>query len=261
MKLALWQTHPRSSVETALEALTLAAERAASQGADLLVTPEMYLGGYNIGAAQIDVHAGQSDAALAGLEAIARAHSIALVAGLALPGNPRPFNACVAFDNSGAEVARYHKTHLFGEVDRAQFTPGDGLSPVVALNGWQVALAICYDIEFPELTRALALRGAELIVCPTANMTPFDSVATRLVPARAEENAICLAYCNYTGAEAQFAYNGLSCVVGADGNDLVRASDGDEIIFASLDRAAGRAASQTQTHLTDRRPDLYGDLT
>ncbi len=261
MKLALWQTHPQSDIAAALAGLENAAETAAGQGADLLVTPEMFLGGYDIGPQAVAAHAAQSVQALEGLQKVAMDHGIALVAGLPLPGVPRPFNACVAIDKSGAEIARYHKTHLFGDVDRAQFTAGSALSPVADLNGWKIALAICYDVEFPELTRALALRGAEIIVTPTANMTPFDSIATRLVPARAEENGIYLAYCNYVGKEGQFTYNGLSCVAGPDGTDIARGADRDLILYATLERATLTEARRAQTHLADRRPDLYGDLT
>lgn len=261
MKLALWQTQPQSQIDRAMEALASAAQEASSQGADLLVTPEMFVGGYNIGAEQIAAHAGHAARVLYGLKEIARTHGIALVAGLALPATPRPCNGCVAIDRSGAEIARYHKTHLFGDVDGAQFTAGGALSPVFELNGWACGLAICYDVEFPELTRALALRGAEVILAPTANMTPFDSVATRLVPARAEENALYLAYCNYVGAEAEFDYNGLSCVVGPDGDDLVRGTRKPAILYATLERDALGQARQRQTHLNDRRADLYGEIT
>ncbi|GFE52516.1 hydrolase [Roseobacter cerasinus] len=260
MKLALWQTRPPADLAVALSALDEAARDAAAKKADVVVTPEMYMGGYNTGAARIVAHADRSEQVLEGLGKIARMHGIAVVAGLALPGQPRPYNACVAIDAAGQEVARYHKTHLFGDVDRAQFIPGALLSPVFALNGWNVALAICYDVEFPELTRALALRGAEIIVTPTANMEPFDSVATRLVPARAEENGLYLAYCNYVGAEAQFTYNGLSCLVGPDGEDRVRGAEGPALLTATLDRAAMVRARQTQTHLQDRRADLYGEV-
>ena len=260
MKLALWQTGPQSRIDDALDALAEEAGRAYEQGADLLVTPEMFLGGYNIGADQVAAHADVSEPALERLKAIAKAEDIALVVGMALPGRLRPHNACIAIDRTGKEVARYHKTHLYGDVDRAQFTAGDALPPVFDLDGWRVALAICYDIEFPELVRSLALRGAELVVCPTANMVPFHSVATRIVPARAEENAICVAYCNYVGSEGQFTYNGLSCVVGPDGADLVRGGEAGGLLFATLDKDALLAAREVQTHLNDRRADLYKDF-
>lgn len=260
MKLALWQTLPYPSIDTALEALSEAADRAASQGADLLITPEMFVGGYNIGADQVALHAEHADLALDLLKTIAKTREIALVAGLALPGSPRPHNSCIAIDKTGQELARYHKTHLYGDVDRAQFTAGNTLSSVFDLNGWKASLAICYDVEFPELVRSLALCGAEVVLCPTANMAPFDSVATRLVPARAEENGLYLAYCNYIGSEGQFNYNGLSCLVGPDGTDLARGANKEEILYAALDRTKLNTARQAQTHLPDRRADLYGDL-
>ncbi len=260
MKLGLWQTRPMAEIAPALAALEEAAREAAARGVDLLVTPEMYVGGYNIGAARIAAHADQSGQVLDTLKRIARECRIALVAGLALPGQVRPYNACVAIDAGGQEIARYHKTHLFGDVDRVQFAAGAALSPVFEVNGWKLALAICYDVEFPELTRALALRGTEIIVAPTANMAPFDSVATRLVPARAEENGLYLVYCNYVGAEAQFAYNGLSCLVGPDGGDRARGADAPALLIASLDRDTLVQARQAQTHLHDRRVDLYGEI-
>ena len=260
MKLALWQTHPRSSITLALTALREAAQTAAAQGTDVLITPEMFVGGYNIGPDRIAAHADESTQTIASLKSIAKTHDIALVVGLPLPVSPRPFNACVVIDNTGQEIARYHKTHLYGDVDRAQFSAGTELSGVFELAGWKVALAICYDVEFPELTRALALRGAEVILTPTANMEPFDSIATRLVPARAEENGLYVAYCNYIGAEGQFTYNGLSCTSGPDGVDHARTEKGEAMLYATLDREVLTRARQRQTHLHDRRPDLYGDL-
>ncbi len=261
MKLALWQTHPRSSIASALTALREAATSAATQGADVLITPEMFVGGYNIGPERIATHADHAAQVLDSLKSTAKTQDIALVVGLTLPAHPLPHNACVIIDNTGTEVARYHKTHLFGDVDRAQFSAGAALSEVFDLAGWKVALAICYDVEFPELIRSLALRGAEVILTPTANMEPFDTINTRLVPARAEENGVYVAYCNYIGAEAQFTYNGLSCLSGPDGQDHVRAEKTEAMLFATLDRADLTRARQSQTHLQDRRPDLYGDIT
>ncbi|MGR3795894.1 carbon-nitrogen hydrolase family protein [Vannielia sp. SX4] len=259
MQIALWQTRPQPGIDPALSALDEAARAAAQAGADLLVTPEMALGGYNIGAAEVAANAGRAGEVAEALSTIARRHGIALTAGLALPSpGPRPYNACLAIDATGRELARYHKVQLFGEVDAAQFTPGDALSPVFELAGWKLALAICYDIEFPELARGLALRGAELIVTPTANMVPYASVNTRLVPARAEENTTCIAYCNYVGAEGAFIYNGLSCACGADGADIARAPAAQEaLLSATLDRAALAQARRAQPYLSARRADLY----
>ena len=179
--------------------------------------------------------------------------------GLARADTAGVFNSCVLIDREGEVLGQYDKTHMFGDVDLAQFTPGAHLSTIHTLAGWKVGLAICYDIEFPEVARDLALRGAEMILVPTANMHPFETVATQLVPARAEENGVGVAYCNYVGEEKPFAYNGLSCVCGPDGGDIARANRQEEtLLFATLDRATLNAARSAQTHLQDRRTDLYG---
>ncbi len=259
MSISLWQTTPQHDPQLALEALDHAAQRARAKGADLILTPEMTLGGYNIGPDQCKALAESADTLIAALGTIARKHEIALVVGLALPGPDRPYNGAVVLDAAGIERHRYHKTHLYGDVDRTQFAAGAALSGVFELNGWSIGLAICYDIEFPEVARALALQGADLMLVPTANMIPFDGVPTRLVPARAEENAIYIAYANYIGTEGDFDYGGLSCICGPDGSDLARAGrDAPDLLFATLDHAALRASRRHQNHLADRRPDLYG---
>ena len=121
-------------------------------------------------------------------------------------------------------------------------------------------LLICYDVEFPETVRAHALNGAELVIVPTALMRPFDVVARIVVPARAYENQLFIAYVDRCGREGPFDYCGLSCVVGPDGSDLARAGRGEELIFADLDRSALEQSRKINTHLNDRRPELYGRL-
>ncbi|MEH6645405.1 carbon-nitrogen hydrolase family protein [Sulfitobacter sp.] len=262
MKTALWQTAPDSDVEACLTRLAAVVAEAAAASADLFVSPEMFIGGYNIGAATVSKNADIYDAVHKELCDLATTHQIALVVGLPTPNTGLPFNTCITIDKTGVERALYHKTHLFGDVDHAQFSAGETLSPVFDLGGWRIGLAICYDIEFPEVARDLALRGADLIVTPTANMEPFDSVATRIVPARAEENAVYVAYCNYLGTEGAFDYNGLSCICGPDGDDLVRADKNSTgLFYATLTRDTLQASRRQQSHLRDRRPSLYGKPT
>lgn len=263
MRLALDQWRPvTAGAAEGIRRLDRSAGAAAAGGADLLVLPEMALTGYNIGAAAVasaaEPEGGSLDRALA--EA-ARRNGIAILAGYPRrDAEARVLNAVRLVDSTGAALATYAKTHLYGAVDRAQFAAGAGYAPVVTLGGWRLGLAICYDIEFPETARLLALAGAEAILAPTANMAPFESVARRIVPTRAEENAAYVAYANYCGAEGAFAYVGLSCVCGPDGADVARAGAGEETIFADLDRAALEAARAASTHLADRRPDLYAPL-
>ncbi len=260
MRLALLQCRPRQrTLPEGLAALEAAAGKAAGLGADVLITPEMYLSGYNIGPAAVRAVAEAADGPASDTAAeIARRHKIALLYGYPeLGGDGAAYNAVRLFGADGAVVCNYRKTHLFGDVDAAQFEAGDALARPVDFLGWRVAVAICYDIEFPELARSLALAGAEALLVPTANMAPFVSVATRLVPTRAEENEVFVAYANYVGSEGEFDYVGLSCVCGPDGADLARAGTGEEMIVADLDRDRLDSVRRISTHLSDRRPSLY----
>ncbi len=259
MKISIWQTPPCDGITESLKRLTSALRDASDARSQLFVSPEMFMGGYNVGAASVLENAQRHKDIRQELCHLAAAHQIAVVIGLPTPHPNRPFNSCIAIDETGIERMLYHKTHLFGDVDREQFSAGPTLSPVFEMCGWRIGLAICYDIEFPEVARDLAMRGADLIVVPTANMEPFDSVATRLVPARAEENAVYLAYCNYQGAEGSFTYNGLSCICGPDGDDLVRAVRAENGVYhGTLSHGILQDARKRQFHLRDRRPDLYG---
>ena len=262
MRLALWQTMPvLQDFENALSKLEETAVLAAQAKADLLITPEMFLSGYAIGADALENLAEPADGpSWARIGEIAKRHQIAVLAGgPRRDEDGRIFNTAQLRDDDGSLIASYDKTHLFGDVDRQQFQAGQCLSDVVLHKDWLLGFAICYDIEFPEVARALAEKGAEVILVPTANMEPFDSVAMRLVPARSEENGVYIAYANFCGADQAFTYNGLSCVTGPDGEDLARAGHGDELIFADLSKDHVKKTQSTVTYLKDRRADLYRD--
>lgn len=259
MRIALWQTSPvPADPAVGLERLETAAAAASEAGAALLVTPEMVLTGYAIGAARAREHArprgGEYHERVA---AIARNNDIAIAFGYPEDHNGEIRNAAALIAAEGVTLADYAKTHLFGAIDHSQFTPGEALSPVVELEGWRVALAICYDIEFPEVARSLALGGADLILVPTADMEPYSSVPMKMVPTRAEENGVFVAYANYCGAEGDIRYCALSCVAGPDGADMARAGRGEELLVADLDRGAIARRHRAIHYLADRRPELY----
>ena len=119
---------------------------------------------------------------------------------------------------------------------------------------------ICYDVEFPELVRAHALAGTDLLLVPTANMHPFELVAESLVPVRAWENQMYVAYANRVGQEGEFEFFGLSALAGPDGVARARAGRGEELVLADLDPALLAASREANPYLKDRRPGLYGSL-
>jgi predicted amidohydrolase len=244
-----------------LARLKRVAGEARRRGAALLICPELYLTGYAIGADAIAKLAEPLDGASVKTAcAIAAEAGIALVFGLPESDGPRIYNTAVAIGADGKVLARYRKTHLFGAVDREQFSPGSSPPAIFELGGLRAAMLICYDIEFPENVRMAALRGAEFIIAPTALMRPYDVVANVIVPARAFENQLFFAYVDRCGREDNFDYCGLSCVAGPDGSILARAGSGEELILADLDPVKLARSRHLNTHLEDRRPELYAGL-
>ena len=265
MRVGLLQAAPVTEEPAAcLRGLWGRLEEARAAGADILVTPEMFLSGYNVGRARIEAAALRADdAQWRDIAGRVREIGVSLAIGLPLLGAGGLRNAAVLFPSDGGSPLQYAKTHLFGETEKQIFIPGDRLSEVKEMalpSGEQVriALAICYDIEFPEVARDAAIKGADILLCPTANMEPYRSVATRLAPARAEENSLAAAYVNYVGQEGDLTYCGLSCLCDAQGQDVVRlADDAPGLVYGDIDVAAGRARRLETTYLLDRRPELY----
>lgn len=263
MRIAVFQgpEQPKTP-QQAVDLLARVAADAADRGASLLICPEMYLTGYNIGpeaARRLAEPAGGATAQA--IMRIARASKIAILYGYPELGQDgHVYNTAQLIERSGQIRACYRKTHLFGEIDRAAFSPGTAFSDVVELDGLKIGILICYDVEFPENVRSLALKGADLIAVPTALMQPFDIVARTIVPARAYENQVFVAYADRCGVEGELSYCGLSCVIAPDGSDLARAGRSEGLILADLDLDRLKQSRALNTHLTDRRPHLYGAL-
>ncbi|MFD5445782.1 carbon-nitrogen hydrolase family protein [Streptomyces tendae] len=261
MRTALLQSsgRPGSTVEN-LKVLDEAAGRAAAAGAALLVTSELFLTGYAIGD-DIGVLAepADGDAADAVAEITGR-HGLAIAYGYPERAGERVHNSVQLISADGTRLAGYRKTHLFGCFERDHFTPGE--QPVVQaeLNGVTVGLMICYDVEFPENVRAHALAGTDLLLVPTAQMHPFQFVAESVVPVRAFENQLYVAYVNRVGHEGEFDFVGLSTLAGPDGIARARAGHAEELVLADVDPAFLAASREANPYLRDRRPGLYGAL-
>jgi predicted amidohydrolase len=263
MKIAIYQG-PGIPLDVAanIETLSLQAERAARESARLLIAPEMILSGYNIGPQAISERAERSDGASAqAIADIARRHGIAILYGYPERAEGHIYNSIQLIERDGKSLANYRKSHLFGAIDCDAFSPGSDETVLADVDGWRVGFLICYDVEFPENVRRLALAGADFVAVPTAVMPPYDSVATHMVPTRAYENHLFVAYANRCASENGLDYIGQSCVVGPDGKDLARAERDEALIFADLERDLLDRWRRVNTYLDDRRPALYGPLT
>lgn len=260
MKIALYQGPGAfNDPQAGFTHLRAQASQAKAQGAELLLLPEMYLSGYNIGPEAALAHA-LPQSGLTPAQEIARSLRISLVFGYPELVGGKIANSAILIGPDGQILLNYRKSHLFGDLDREMFHEIGTEFPVAELNGFKIGLLICYDIEFPEPARRIALAGADLLLIPTAQMEPYEAVARHVIPARAYENQLYVAYANHSGVENGLGYIGLSSICGPNGTVLAMAGTKEEMLFADFDPTHQKSVREADPFFTDRRPKLYGPL-
>src|SRR5580700_5330476 len=266
MRVALCQLPVSPDPAVNLDRVREALADAAGRGADLAVFPEATQARFG---SDLRAIAEPLDGPFgSGLAEAARASGVALVAGVFEPApDGRVYNTAVAYDAAGTRVAAYRKIHLFdalGERESAVVAPGS--EPVVTdLAGVRVGIMTCYDVRFPELARALAVRGAELIVIPAAWAAGLfkEEHWVTLVRARAIENTVWVAAaCQVPDPSApptrQLAGIGRSMLVDPFG--VVRADLGPrpEVVVAEVDVDLAGEVRASLPSLANRRADVFG---
>jgi len=257
MKLAVYQALVTDGdIAGALARLRGALVASAAAGARMLVAPELLLPGYN----RPDLHAttaqGRDGPWMSALRDMAREAGCGLTLGWAERAGGQIYNAATAIGADGAILAHYRKIQLFGPMERESFTAGDAAPLVFDLEGRRAGLLICYDIEFPGHAAGLAGAGADLVLVPTANPAGYEHVQELLVPTRAYENRLCVAYANYCGQEAGLGFGGRSLIAGPDGRPLAAAGTTETLLIAKLPAADTFPPDRLSTQDRDyRRPD------
>ena len=249
MKLALYQgPSPAGATEDGLATLGRMLLAAGAAGTRMAVFPEVFLPGYNV------ADPGSAARSLADWAAVlaqlARTAGCGVTVGVAEADGGHLFNSAIALGPDGALLSHYRKTQLYGPREKRLYEPGTSHA-MFDFEGCRIALLICYDIEFAPLIRDLAGRGAQLILCPTANMQPFTHVARVTVPSQAVNHAVAIAYANYCGTEGDLTYCGGSVLVGADGAIHARAGLAGALLIADLPDPDPNLLS---TQLDDFRP-------
>jgi predicted amidohydrolase len=254
---------PAASVSRAREALAAAIDA----GADIVVLPELCTSGYvfrSVDEARAAATPADGEILQGWAAEAARAGALVIGGFAELAPDGRLFNSSALVDGDGV-VAVYRKVHLWDE-ERLWFTPGESPAPVVPARHGSIGLAVCYDLEFPELTRGLALQGAGLIVLPTnwpRDDAPPDGrpVLHTLAAMTAYWNKVFVAVCDRCGIERGLEFEGGSVIAGPDGALLAGpvADRGTATITADCDlsQAADKRTSERNDAFADRRPAHY----
>lgn len=241
------------------------ARKAKQHKADLIVFPEMSLTGYTIRDLAYDLAEEIPGPSTRKIEKIAKQQDLYIVHGMperSDKGKAILYNTAVLIGPRGY-IGKYRKTHLpthsvFEE--KRYFRPGYE-TPVFNTNLGKLGIIICYDIFFPEITRALRLQGAQLIICISASPTVRKKFFETLTLARAMENTCFLAYVNLVGIENGLQFWGGSRLVSPSGTVITQAKyDKAELALGGLHYEDLKPVEAFVPTLKDLRPELYTTL-
>ncbi len=252
LSVSIFQPTARNDPPAAkLNWLDMAADRASQSGSDILICPELSVSGYFAGDALADRAQPVLGEYSERVAEIALLHDIAIVYGYPEQSGDDLYNAAVFVTPQGRVLANHRKNHIPPGFEQENFRADHHLR-AFDYKGWRIALMICYDAEFPESVRQAAVLGAELVIVPTALGAEWAFVAEKMMPTRAFENGVFLAYANWAGREGDVTYLGGSRIIGPDGKELATAGERETIISAEIDNTQILAARTRLPYLQDR---------
>lgn len=171
----------------------------------------------------------------------------------------RIFDSAVLINPAGEFIGVYRKIHLWDK-ERRFFTPGRRF-PVFKTKFGKIGIGICYDLEFPEPARAMALQGAEIIFFSSAQPSPMENHVATYVRSRAAENCLFVAHANRIGREGRTVFFGQSQIVSPTCRALARKDKGQGFAIAQIDFRLSHRMRKTLPYLQQRVPSIYSKLT
>ena len=271
MRLALVQQQPSADLDASLQRGLEAYAAAAAEGADLVVFPELaftpFYPQHEAGPDALDLAEPIPGPTTRAFQEAARAQGAAVVLNLYERDGDHAYDTSPVIDSQGRLRGRTRMLHITdyeGFREQGYYTPGgsDGEAgaPVYDLAFGRLGVAICYDRHFPEVLRAYAEQGADLVVVPQAGVEGEwpDGLFEAELRVGAFQNGFFMALANRVGTEDALTFDGGSFVTDPFGQLLAQAPCGEEaILYADLDLGQCVAAPARQLFLQHRRPALY----
>jgi predicted amidohydrolase len=244
----------QGEVDANLAYVRSALKSASDNGANLAVLPEMWSSGFAY--KNLNELAGRTAGIVEELLELSRTLKLVIVGSMPEPHGAKVFNTVYVVDN-GTLAGTYRKMHLFsllGE-DKA-FDSGDSWLLAETSIG-KIGVIICYDLRFPELSRRLALEGAQVICVPAQWPKPRQEHWRTLLRARAIENQLFVVSCNTCGLVGKLDFFGMSMIIDPKGEVLAEGGEAEIQIQAPLDLQVMSDWRSQIPCFNDRRPELY----
>jgi len=205
----------------------------------------------------IDRHARQTPILLEKLSGIAAQHQFMIAGSMPECAGNKIYNTLELIDRDGSLAGSYRKVHLFSMTrEPAFFAPGNQ-NAVCRTSLGAIGLMICYDLRFPELCRALALKGADMVIVSAQWPLIRISHWNALLQARAIENQIVIAGVNGCGHDGEIGYGGHSQLISPSGQIIAKADAHADTLCADIDFQEIEAIRKKMPCLKERMPEAY----
>ncbi len=232
--------------------------KAAASDADVIIFPELFSTGYNLDLIEDKIYDMAEDndgPVISAARREAASGGIWVIAPIAYRDREKIYNSAVIIDNSGNIVNVYHKNNLWDK-EQKYFGYGCHDYRVYEAPFGKFGVIICYDVDFPETSRALALAGAEIIFVPAAWAITHRNLWNIFLPSRALENTVFVAGVNRTGTEGEVVYFGDSKVFDPTGELIACAGENtEEILYCDIDTASIPEIRRDFPYLKELRTD------
>ncbi|GLS35557.1 apolipoprotein acyltransferase [Mesorhizobium tianshanense] len=266
LTIALAQLAPEvGNTETNLTRAIEAADKAKAAGADILMLPELHLQGYRADELFAELAETIPGPSTDRLGEVAKKHNLHIVMGMGRRSEGFPdlcYNSLCFLGPEGV-IGWYDKIHLgtfHPYIEGVYFAPGRS-APVFDTRFGKVALQICYDASFPELTRLYAMRGAVLNLVISAGPSGDCEGWANTLRQRASENVMWTAYCNTVGKQKDFSFFGGSKIVNPFGQIVAEAKfDEEDFLVATIDLEQSFHTRRHWMTFRDVQPWLLSEL-
>jgi len=252
-----------ANLKKAESLVKIAVSQAPSTIPHIVCLPELFSTGYDLNNCQKHAENIPGGKTTAFLQQIAKQYSVVLLGSYIEKLDNKYFNTAVVIAENGSLIGKYRKIHLFPlyPLDETKIiSTGGFLYPdtIFKLKNGNLGVLICFDLRFPELSRRIALDGADFLIYLAEFPRPRNEIWTRLLQARAMENQIFVCGVNRVGTDpSKASFFGRSVIYDPNGNPLIEASEKEEVVSTKLNPTVLDKIRSSLPSLSHRQPDYY----
>ena len=264
MRIGLAQMSMESDIEANFQKSLAFIRDAAKQGVDIICFPEVQLSPFFAQYEKMDVSRyviEENSRYISEMKSLCKEKGIYACPNFYIEENGKRYDMSLLIDDKGCIIGRQKMVHIaqcecFYEQD--YYTPSEEGFKVFDTKFGKIGIVVCFDRHYPESIRTEALRGAELVIIPTANTIAETSELFQWeIRVQAFQNSVNIAMCNRVGREDKMIFSGESVVCNYDGDVISSAGSDETLLISEVDLSAASEKRKKKPYTILRRLDLY----